>query len=208
VDVDADSVTLTDAVSAGTVTFDAQSVNRTLSMATAGIGGIQSGSSETNSTWYAVYVVGKTSDGSINGQLVPYGTAFAFESGGWDVRHRTGWVYNDGSGNLLNFYQYGRNHHLNLGIADLAGGSSASFAAVTLSVPPSGVHEAHIFFAGLTSNFSLSLDGTNVWNTGGTLTGANFIARVPINSSKQIWYRRDAGAGTLDIDTVGWIDNI
>lgn len=93
-------------------------------------------------SFYAVYVIGdSTAYEPVAGLLSLSATTPNLPSG-YDMYRRVGWILTDGSANILQFWQYGsdetRTYYYDVGISELSGGSSATFAEVNLatSVPP------------------------------------------------------------------------
>lgn len=94
------------------------------------------------STMYAVYAVGDSTQNNAAGAVVS--TSFSAPSlpVGYDMYRRIGAVLTDGSSHFLLFWQYGdanlRDMYYDVGISELSGGSSTSYAEVDLatSVPP------------------------------------------------------------------------
>lgn len=95
-----------------------------------------------NNTFYAVYIVGDSYGNNDTGAMISTDTDSPLLPGGYDMSRRIGWVLTNGSAQFLKFWQYGndkeRQYYYDVGISELAGGSSATFAAVDLatSVPP------------------------------------------------------------------------
>ena len=108
----------------------------------AGVNGLDTGTVAA-STMYAVYVIG-----SSLGVVSPAGLMSLASSATptlpfqYDEYRRIGWVLTDGTSDNLLFWQYGsdktRQYYYDVGISELSGGSSATYAAVDLasSVPP------------------------------------------------------------------------
>lgn len=95
------------------------------------------------STMYAVYVIGdSTGYESTAGLLVLASATSPNLPGGYDMYRRVGWILTDSSANILQFWQYGRGqarmYYYDVGISELSGGASTTFAAIDLatSVPP------------------------------------------------------------------------
>lgn len=95
------------------------------------------------STMYAVYVIGSSYD-----VVDPAGLLSLASSStptlpeDYDMYRRVGWVLTDGTSDNLLFWQYGsdqtRQYYYDVGISELAAGSSATYAEIDLatSVPP------------------------------------------------------------------------
>ena len=94
------------------------------------------------SSMYAVYVIGDSTKYQDTAGLLSLDDSQPNLPAGYDMYRRVGWVLTDGSANILQFWQYGlgqdRMYYYDVGISELSGGSSTSFAAVDLatSVPP------------------------------------------------------------------------
>lgn len=107
-----------------------------------GANGLDSGTVAA-STMYAVYVIG-----SSYGVAEPAGLLSLASNSAptlpedYDMYRRIGWVLTDGTSDNLLFWQYGsdktRQYYYDVGISELSGGSSATYANVDLatSVPP------------------------------------------------------------------------
>ena len=103
-----------------------------------------------NSTMYAVYVIGDSTLYNDAAALASLASNSAPTlPRGYDMYRRVGWFLTDGSADILQFWQYGsdesRTYYYDVGISELSGGSSTSFAEINLatSVPPIA---AEVFF--------------------------------------------------------------
>lgn len=94
------------------------------------------------SSFYAVYVIGDSTDYNAAAGLLSLNTTTPSLPEGYDMYRRVGWVLTDGSANILQFWQFGsgsgRVYYYDVGISALSGGTSTTFANVDLSasVPP------------------------------------------------------------------------
>jgi hypothetical protein len=107
-----------------------------------GVNGLDTGTVAA-STMYAVYVIGCS-----YGVVSPAGLLSLASSSeptlpkDYDMYRRVGWVLTDGTSDNLLFWQYGadqtRQYYYDVGISELSGGSSATYAEIDLatSVPP------------------------------------------------------------------------
>ncbi len=92
--------------------------------------------------FYAVYVIGDSTGYRDTASLLSLSSTAPSLPFGYDMFRRVGYVLTDGSAHVLKFYQYGLNEdrvmYYDVGISELSGGSSATFAAIDLatSVPP------------------------------------------------------------------------
>lgn len=114
----------------------------TINAANAGVvNGIASGALA-NSTMYAVYVIGDSTKYKTSGGLISTSFTAPALPLGYDMYRLRGAVLTDGSANILLFWENGqgatRSYYYDVGISELSGGSSTSYAAVDLatSVPP------------------------------------------------------------------------
>lgn len=94
------------------------------------------------SSLYAVYAIGDSTKNQVSAGLLSLDASQPNLPSGYDMFRRIGWVRTDGSADLLEFHQYGvgseRTYFYDVGISELAAGSSATYAEVDLatSVPP------------------------------------------------------------------------
>lgn len=95
-----------------------------------------------NSSMYAVYVIDDSTKNQEAAGLLSLDASDPSLPSGYDMHRRVGWVLTDGSADILQFWQLGegqeRTYYYDVGISELAGGSSATYAEVDLatSVPP------------------------------------------------------------------------
>ena len=113
-----------------------------ISNATNGANGLDTGTVGAN-TMYAVYVIGdSTKYQSTAGLLSLASNSEPSLPAGYDMYRRVGWVLTDGTSDNLLFWQEGmgqvRKYFYDVGISELSGGSSTTYAAIDLatSVPP------------------------------------------------------------------------
>jgi hypothetical protein len=94
------------------------------------------------SNFYAVYVIGDSTEYQPVAGLLSLNFLTPSLPSTYDMYRRIGWVLTDGSANILQFWQYGagqgRMYYYDVGISELSGGSSTTYANVSLaaSVPP------------------------------------------------------------------------
>ncbi len=112
----------------------------TITSTTSGLGGLDVGTTG-NNTWYAVYVIGDSTGYHAPGVIMSLSTTGPLQPFGYDMFRRVGWTLTDGSAHFLANWQYGsdetRQYFWDVGISELSGGSSATFAEINLatSVP-------------------------------------------------------------------------
>jgi hypothetical protein len=115
-------------------------LSETLNIANSGVNGLDSGS-ESASTWYHVFPIGKT-DGTVDAILSANSTTPTLPSG-YDYYGYGGAVYNDGSSHLTPFYQ--RNLDVvRQAVNVLSSGSATAITSVSLvsGVPPTATAAA------------------------------------------------------------------
>lgn len=94
------------------------------------------------SSFYAVYVIADSSKYSTTAGILSLNTTAPGFPAGYDMYKRVGWILTDGSANILQFWQYGnggvRQYYYDVGISELSGGASTTFATIDLatSIPP------------------------------------------------------------------------
>jgi hypothetical protein len=92
--------------------------------------------------FYAVYLIGDSTDHNASAGLLSLNATTPSLPSGYDMYRRVGWILTDGSANILLFWQYAngnsRTYYYDVGISELSGGTSTSYAPVDLStaVPP------------------------------------------------------------------------
>lgn len=114
----------------------------TLSNIVAGVNGLDTGTVASD-TMYAVYAIGSSYGVVASASLLSLASSAAPTlPSDYDMYRRIGWALTDGTSDFLMFYQYGadttRQYFYDVGISELAAGSSATYADVDLatSVPP------------------------------------------------------------------------
>lgn len=107
-----------------------------ISTAQQGAGGLDIGTIAA-STMYAVYVIGDSTDYNPTAALISLSDTQPLLPGGYDMFRKVGHVLTDGSSYFLVFRQFGngvdRTFYYDVAIAELTGGTSATYAAVDLS---------------------------------------------------------------------------
>ncbi len=192
-----------------------------------GNGGNFAASSLTNATWYHVFLIRKTSDGSIDAGIDTSITAANIPTG-YGTYRRIGSILTDGSAHVIAFHQYGDEFYWDTSVLDVNAVSNATTAiSYTLSVP-SGLKVQAILNASRFCNsgntgyiYLSSLDSVDLATSftaciqsgqfGASATAAETFAplRVWTNTTQQIRFRADtAGGGTNTnrIRTLGWLD--
>ncbi len=88
------------------------------------------------SSFYAVYVIGDSTDYQPTAGLLSLNTTIPVLPEGYDMFRRVGWILTDGSANILQFWQYGsgqlRTYYYDVGISVLSAGASGTFVEVNL----------------------------------------------------------------------------
>jgi len=128
---------------------------KTVDLTVSGVGGIQTGSSRSTTTWYGIYVIGDTT--GVNPPallLIPNGTAFS--QTGYDVKRRVGWAHTDsngsgqfipgtyvmGKGSIRQYMYDAEWNDTTIGLRVLTNGTSTTWTTVDLSpwVAPTSTH--------------------------------------------------------------------
>ncbi len=96
-------------------------------------GGLDTGA-EANSTWYHVWLI-KRSDTDVVDALFSTSATAPTMPANYDFKRRIGAVRNDGSGNILGFYQNGDTFMYKSPVQDVSSTTSASAATLTVTAP-------------------------------------------------------------------------
>ena len=190
-----------------------------------GNGGLASGVSLGNNTWYHVHAIIVSDSVDIGfdtsvtaANLVANNSASAFR--------RIGAVLTDGSGNILNFQQFGDEFIFNSQINNLDSGTPGTSRLTQTVSTPLGIETRAILgiiavVAGSNSGVrftitnpgvtdataatnNLNNGGENSSNNNGTWAAGTHIVRT--DTSSQVAYRQDFGA-TVSINTNGYYDD-
>ena len=178
-------------------------------------GGLFSGA-VANSTWYAVHLIRKDSDGSIDAGFDTSSTAANIPAG-YTAYRRIGWVRTDGSANIRRFTQVGDSFRYHNLVTDLnkTTSFSTSNTTLTLSAPPSTLAQIEMSIRaadGISRPIYLSVvgDSTNIMCVGRKDIDqqGHIEALIPIDSNSQIDYRFTSTSNYVSaiISTVGWFD--
>jgi hypothetical protein len=202
VDIDADGVVLTD----GTNTYQASSVNLTADITASGANGLDTGS-EATTTWYYAYVI---YNGTTVSSLLSVSATSPTMPSGYTYKKRVGAVYNDGGGDIEQSRQYGNVSFFDIQqTAFLSGGSAASFTQLTPSPLPTTAFQAYVFMEFGKFDAHLSIDGTNIMSAiGDGSDNHQGNQLVPLDTSRQFYYKKRGGSESGNMSVAGWIDNI
>lgn len=177
----------------------------------------------TNSTWYRVFVIGKSTDASafdagFDTSATAANLLHASNAGGsgFDTYRQVGWIRRGSSTNVA-FSQVGDRFYWDVASKDANGVTpNASGTALTVLAPPGSIAIMDVWLA-QTGNCYLKLNQTAQTNTAasasnytvqsnsGSYAGST-TKEIPVDSSSQIRQRGSAAASTFDLFTVGWID--
>lgn len=142
-----DSTNVNDIVSDSTLTFTSTSV---------GANGMDI-AAVVASTRYYIYIIGDStgySDTALLGSLASNSAPSL--PGSYDMYRRIGYFLTDGSADILQFWRYGngqiRVHYYDVGISELSGGSSTTYANVDLATSVPAVATQVIFDISYTPN--------------------------------------------------------
>ena len=190
---------------------------QTIDITASGVNGVDQ-SSEAGNTWYAVVGIGDSS--GVNATKGMFVTAANYPGSitmpsGYDLYKRIGWIRNDGSSNLTQGHYSGDTFMYEEGGAALSGGTSTTFAGVSMTafIPPT---QRFVYL-----HFDATWGGTGILHiretgssatTGipvaGSATGSlNNTAMALSSTSQSIDYKAGSGINGLDITVAGYIDN-
>ena len=191
--------------------------------AATGDGGLDTGS-EAASTWYYVWVIRKSSDGTL-GRLLSISSTAPTMPSGFDQKRRLGCVYNNASSNFINWrmtlldggrmrqYDYDESAATK---QVLATGAATTFTNINLSASPNPgamppTSELPIINANTNNTIAANIreDGFATSNGWGVSTNSRGANRVVMQAPAQIIeYQMAAGSGSLDVYVMGFIEII
>jgi hypothetical protein len=222
VDVVADQVVMTN--SAGTVSFYASAVNRTINTTVNGADGLDTGSRAAN-TWYNIFLI---ANGSSTVGLASLSATAPTMPGGYIYLVRVGAMRTDGSGNFYRTRQQG-SHAVDTSGAprSMATGSNAAWTAIATGayVPPTATQIKGIMAnQAMGNNTTCSVAPNNsyattsvgnvattpwtITNSTGAASGlsANMVFEFNLESTN-IYYGSNSGSSTA-ISCLGWTDKV
>lgn len=214
VDVDADSVILSD----GSTEFKATSVNLTIDITASGANGLDTGS-EAGSTWYYIYVIYNDGTTATAGLLSTSASSPTIPSG-YDHIALVGAIYNNGSSNFYKSWQYQRDCFIELinvlDAGDPAAADTFESLSITAAVPSiaraasgvmgfinntgSGLNQ--IALAGDDNGVGYQFQGSYTYGLGELDNfdkGTNF--EIPLITSQTLYWKlkNDAAVGVISI---------
>jgi hypothetical protein len=177
-----------------------------------------------NSTFYAVHVIGDSSQNNDPAALLSLSATAPALPAGYDMFRRVAWVLTSGAAAILNFWQYGsdktRDIFYDAGISELSGGNATSYAAINLasSVPvtagevrldvsltPAVAGDLASFIPGLSSATNgivrFSAPVATVAQIDSVIVPMELVSSVPT-----IQYKVSAGGDALSVLCTGYID--
>lgn len=201
-------------------------------MAITGAGGLRSGLTEAADTWYAILLIGDTSDANTPKGFIDISHTTPILPSGYDVFRRVGWARNNSSSDFLNFSQTGsrndRRYWYYENAADvrpLQNGNATSFTAVDCSsfIPPTSRRIAmRSAFSSGSGGGAATASAAILRPTGITMTKpvwrnqpsvhstvkASAYIEMPCDSSQSIDYSVTASANKLTIIIMGYNDEV
>lgn len=184
-----------------------------------GNGGLFSGSKAPD-TWYAVHIIRKDTDGTLDAGFDTSATA-ANKPAGYSNYRRRGWIRTNGSGNIIGFYNnkdkfLWKSPILDVDVTNL--GTSESLK--TLSVPPQiGMVNLNVYVGHASVNAMVYVSSPLVTDLAPSTTaaplgtiraGTTFLAAkvfVLADANSQVRFRSDQTNTNLKVATVGWEDS-
>lgn len=190
-----------------------------------GNGGLDTGAIAA-STWYAVYLIKRVDTGVVDVIFSTSGTSPTLPSN-YTLFRRIGWVRTNGSSQFIQWTQVGRRFYWQAKISELSTVTPANtnriLVTVTVPVNTEGLFSINVtwtstssvgwFDTGYTALTDSAASSSNfvffitsvAGSAGASATGQ---LRVIVDASNQIYYRVSATSCTVNLVTVGWIDNL
>lgn len=195
--------------------------NATIDAAQTGSNGLDTGSLA-NSTWYAVYVIGSSSNAAQPAGLLSTSATAPTLPLGYDIFRRVGWVRTDGSAHFLKFYQTGAGAGRTLWwdaiISVLSAAGNTSYTAVSMAAAmPSTALTAIVNYSlapHTAANAALfrrtgSTSTTNMTITAPVVTVAT-AGQVTLltNASQSIDYKTTEATDALTLSVAAYLDQL
>jgi hypothetical protein len=139
------------------------SVSVSPAITASGANGLDTGA-EGSSTWYYIWVIRKSTDGTVAGLISTSSTSPTMPSG-YDQKALVSVVRNDGSSNFIDFKQYGRDYYYitsQTGYSGSPGSGSWTSADITAYVPSALSTVAHFILSAGTSQASSFTNDSSV----------------------------------------------
>lgn len=206
--VTADSLVLTDANNRDR---RFTSVSETITITTSGASGLDTGS-EASATWYHLWIIAKP-DGTINGLMSLSSTAPTLPSG-YTYKGYVGAIYNDGSGDLIDYLQRGDVVDTASG-TPLSSGSATSVTSVSLAaIVPSTARTFRcslsisdtggLVRSGDVYSASSGIGRVIIGNPGGTTNSVTAPAEILLATAQTVYYSVGGANGRMTITSLGW----
>lgn len=187
-------------------------VNETISITVSGAGGLDTGI-EANSTWYHIWLIGKT-DGTIDGLFSTSATAPSMPSG-YTYKSYVGAIYNNLSGDFVDQRQRGNYVHATHTIVVSAGTSIGANVNLTAAVPLSA-RIVHLRCRATEAAGTIALGFVTGVASGGLIAYKYFGGTFPngsldiydnvtvlMETAQSIYYGLDTG-DSVTITVIGW----
>jgi hypothetical protein len=199
----------------------------TVDLTVSGEGGLDTGT-EASDTWYAVLVIDDTTEGNSPKGLLSLSATSPTLPSGYDVFRRIGWIRNNPSGNIMEFFQSGSGNTRTVKFLEtrpnlqvLNSGSATTWTSVDLSglVPSTSCYVfLNVAFrtgaSGAASNL-LDLRKKGAVNqvikiSAGVVSSSNMHTYMDMttDSSQNIEYRVSNSNNRSGIHVLGWCDDL
>lgn len=162
------------------------------------------------SSFYAVFVIGDSTRNNAAAALLSLSASAPSLPNGYDMFRRIGWVLTDGSSNVLQFWQNGldqtRCMMYDVGISELSGGASATYAEVNIATSVPAQDGQVIFNVALTptaADDAVSLLPYGSVATAGMAVLSGTVAAKIQRAPLMVPYRLKAGVPTVQYKVVG-----
>lgn len=174
----------------------ATSVNVTAAITSSGANGLDTGA-EASDTWYYIWIIRKSSDGTVASLLSVSSTigTITFPSG-YDQAALVSAVRNDGSSNFINFNQYGNDYWYAAWTAIASGNVGASQSITISSLVPSVLSQVARGSLGVSNGYTAISNLLANVGDATTIAGNKFIA-ADANSNLISWELNVLTANTL-----------
>lgn len=198
------------------------SMTKSLSAWAAGTaaGGLDTGAVASN-TWYAVYLIKNPTTETVDVLISTNGTTPTALPSGYTLYRRVAWIKTNGSSQITSFTQTGRTFLWADPVQELADATPAATTRQTVTLASAApdtrakvVNHARVsagqfvVFGPLTQTDTAASATNYTHRTGTDSTIAALSQEIPLNSSRQMFYRTSATSTLITIRCEGWIDEL
>jgi hypothetical protein len=166
--------------SSGTLAVQESTISEAIAITTSGASGLDTGA-EASATWYYIWLIRKSSDGTFNGLLSASSSAPTMPSG-YDQKSLVSAVRNNGSGDFVDFKQYGAWYTYSSGQAVYAGDPSGTQTVDLAAYVPAAISNRVFGTTSASASGSISVSNRSDVSNDTTVVASNRILNTAATS--------------------------